>query len=139
MNEELMAKARAAKSPDELMGVIRENGIEGFPAEAAKNYYDFLNMKSGEISDEEIDVSAGGCNTYGHPTVTCDKNCNCGKWEQGFRYDYEDGDYWPLRLDNQALRSVWHALTVNYRDGHKCGNCRHLGFNSIGTGFCEEQ
>ena len=60
MNEELLAKARAAKSPEELLKTARENGMGGFTEENAKICFERLH-KSGELSDEELDVSAGGC------------------------------------------------------------------------------
>ena len=137
MTNEIIAQVNAAGSPEEILKVLRDNGVENFTEVKAKLYFDFIH-KHGEVSDEEIENAVGGCNTYGHPTVTCDQNCNCGRWEQGFEYDYETRWYNAIRLDNQALREVWHALTVGGPKAHKCGNCRHVGFNS-GLGFCEEQ
>lgn len=60
MNEELVMKAKAVKSAEELMALAKENGME-LTEEEASAYLGQLN-KSGELSDEELDsVSGGGC------------------------------------------------------------------------------
>ena len=58
---ELIEKAKEAKTPDELMSLAKENGIE-LTEESAAAYFDRLNPKTGELSDSELDnVSGGGC------------------------------------------------------------------------------
>lgn len=60
MNEEILEKARQAKSAEELIALAKENGEELSEEEAAA-YFAQLN-KSGELSDEELDsVAGGGC------------------------------------------------------------------------------
>ena len=60
MNEEILEKARQAKSAEELIALAKENGEELSEEEAAA-YLAQLN-KSGELSDEELDsVAGGGC------------------------------------------------------------------------------
>ena len=60
MNKELLAKAKEAKTPDELMSLAKENGIE-LTAESAASYFERLNSKTGELSDSELDNVSGGC------------------------------------------------------------------------------
>ena len=61
MEKELIEKARAAKTPEELMTLAKENGTELIEAEAA-SYFAQLHPKTGELSDEELDnVAGGGC------------------------------------------------------------------------------
>ena len=60
MNKELLAKAKEAKTPDELMSLANENGIE-LTAESAASYFERLNSKTGELSDSELDNVSGGC------------------------------------------------------------------------------
>ncbi len=61
MNKELLAKAKEAKTPEELMSLAKENGIE-MTEESAKAYFEQLNPKTGELSDDELDnVAGGGC------------------------------------------------------------------------------
>lgn len=60
-NEEIMTKAKGAKSAEELLKIAHENGMEDFTEESAKAYFDLLN-KSGEIADDELEnASGGGC------------------------------------------------------------------------------
>ena len=61
MNNELIAKAKQAKNPEELLALAKENGVE-LTEESAKAYFNQLNPKTGELSDDELDnVAGGGC------------------------------------------------------------------------------
>ena len=61
MNEEMIAKAKEAKSVEELIALAKENGIE-LTEEDAKMYFEQLSAKKGELSDDELeDVAGGGC------------------------------------------------------------------------------
>ena len=60
MNKELLAKAKEAKNPDELMSLAKENGI-GLTEEETKAYFDRLHPQTGELSDSELDNVSGGC------------------------------------------------------------------------------
>lgn len=130
MSEELLAKVKAAGSPEELLKVFRENGVEDFSEENAKMYFEFIH-KSGEVSDSEIENAIGGCKVNGHTVVTCDHKCHCGKWSSG-----KDG-YYILRGDHYDIRNIWCFMASGLGEGtNKCGACFHLGFSG-GTGYCE--
>ena len=58
MNKELIAKAKEAKSVEELLVLARENNIE-LTEEQAKECYDRL-QGTGELSDDELANVAGG-------------------------------------------------------------------------------
>ena len=61
MNEEMIAKAKEEKSVEGLITLAKENGIE-LNEEDAKMYFEQLNAKKGELSDDELeDVAGGGC------------------------------------------------------------------------------
>ena len=61
MNNELIAKAKQAKNPEELLALAKENGVE-LTEESAKAYFNQLNPKTGELADDELDnVAGGGC------------------------------------------------------------------------------
>ena len=60
MNKELLAKAKEMKTPEELMALAKESGIE-MTKEKADEYFKQLSTSSGEISDEELDNVSGGC------------------------------------------------------------------------------
>ena len=60
VNKELLAKAKEAKNPDELMSLAKENGI-GLTEEETKAYFDRLHPQTGELADDELDNVSGGC------------------------------------------------------------------------------
>ena len=92
LTPELIEKAKEAKTPEELLTLAKENGVE-ITAEEANAYFAQLH-KSGEISDDELDsVSGGGkCGTIYHnkrPVITAGNSCNlwrcevCHKTDEG--------------------------------------------------------
>ena len=60
INQELLAKAKEAKTVEELMALAKENNIE-LTEEKAKEYFSKLHSETGEISDDELDNVSGGC------------------------------------------------------------------------------
>ena len=78
MNNELIARAKKTKSSEELMALAKENGEE-LTKESAKEYFELLNPKTGELSDDELDnVAGGGCyskdgDPYDHHRHTDDR------------------------------------------------------------------
>ena len=58
VSKELLEKAKAAKSAEELLALAKNEGIELTAEQAAKAFAE-LN-KIGELSDEELDNVAGG-------------------------------------------------------------------------------
>ena len=55
---ELIAKAKAAKSAEELLALAKDNNVE-LTEEEAKIYFEQLNA-NGAVSDDELDGVAGG-------------------------------------------------------------------------------
>ena len=53
MNKELLAKAKEMKTPEELMALAKENGVE-LTEESAAAYFDRLHPQTGELSDDEL-------------------------------------------------------------------------------------
>ena len=61
MNQELIIKAKAAKSVEELLELAKASNVE-LSDEQAKEYFAKLNPTKGELSDDELDdVAGGGC------------------------------------------------------------------------------
>ncbi len=58
MTNEMMQKAKACKSAEELFALAKENGIEMTAEEAAEKYAQLRG--EGELSDDELDSAAGG-------------------------------------------------------------------------------
>ena len=82
MNSELIAKARAAKSAEELAALAKENGRD-ITEEIAHDYFDRLHPALGELSDEELDnVAGGGCYSSGGRLKTT-SGYRCRHFEQG--------------------------------------------------------
>ena len=58
LTSELIAKAKAAKSAEELLALAKANNVE-LTEEEAKTYFEQLNA-NGAVSDDELDGVAGG-------------------------------------------------------------------------------
>ena len=58
LTPELIAKAKAAKSAEELFELAKENNVE-LTEEEAKTYFEQLNA-NGAVSDDELGAVAGG-------------------------------------------------------------------------------
>ena len=105
MDQEIIAKAREAKSAEELLAMAKENDIE-LTGEQAKEYYDRLHA-SGELSDDELDnVAGGGCGSF---ETKCPR-CGCKD------YDLSDRTY------TVTVPHPYHQILCHY---NKCRNCGH--------------
>ena len=58
LTSELIAKAKTAKSAEELLALAKDNNVE-LTEEEAKTYFEQLNA-NGAVSDDELDGVAGG-------------------------------------------------------------------------------
>ena len=67
-NAEMIEKAKAAASVEELLEIAKANAVELTPAEAA-TYFAQLNPVTGELSDDDLDAVSGGA---------CDKALTVG-------------------------------------------------------------
>lgn len=74
---EMLEKAKAAKSAAELLTMAKENNIEITEAQAIE-YYAKLNGENKELADEELEQAAGGAS----PSTSSDHGtCEyCGKY-----------------------------------------------------------
>ena len=59
LTPEMIEKAKAAKSAEELLEIAKANNIE-MTADEAATYFAQLNPKSGELNDDDLDNVAGG-------------------------------------------------------------------------------
>ena len=67
ISQELLKRAKEAKSPEELQALAAENGIQVTMEQAEKRYAQ-LQQSSKELADEELDnVAGGGCSFGGCP------------------------------------------------------------------------
>ena len=58
-NAEMIEKAKAAKSAEELLELAKASNVE-MTADEAATYFAQLNPKSGELDDDDLDAVAGG-------------------------------------------------------------------------------
>ena len=75
LSEELIAKAKGTKTPEELAALAKESSID-LTEEEAKAYFEQLHPKTGELSDDELDnVAGGGCHNGGRLVVSAMNYC----------------------------------------------------------------
>ena len=67
LTSEMIEKAKAAKTAEELLELAKANGVE-MTADEAATYFAQLNPTSGELSDDDLDNVAGGAGGCGDPT-----------------------------------------------------------------------
>lgn len=134
---EMIEKAKTAQSAEELLDMAKAGGKE-LTAEEAKAYFEMLNPKTGELSDDELDaVSGGGCKSKKSGAVIVTNHCKCftGMWQsniKGYEYFSNGNRYLAVyRTDNLALRNIWETNV----GPHRCGTCRFLDFEGS-TGVC---
>ena len=113
MNNELIAKAKEAKTAEELMALAKESGEE-ITEESAKAYFDLLNPKTGELSDDELDnVSGGGCYSDGGRLKTTSgykcKHYADGQSTYGIKGTCCRCKYWGVD-PNAVCGSLWTTL-----------------------------
>ena len=76
LSEELIAKAKGTKTPEELAALAKESSID-LTEEEAKAYFEQLHPKTGELSDDELDnVSGGGCGTTYYEACMANSYCS---------------------------------------------------------------
>ena len=92
LTPELIAKAKAAKSTEELLALAKENNVE-MTEEQAKIYFEQLNA-NGTVSDDELDVVAGGCGDDEY-ILKCP---GCGSTEIDDCHDAINGQYYRCRI-----------------------------------------
>lgn len=126
MNEEILAKARAAESPEELLKLAHENGMSEFTEESAKAYFDTLH-RSGELSDEEIDVSAGGCKTKDGKKIVTRGNI-CPDWHLG--WTCKKCHKFRCTCGRSMFNDVADAfgVTGNFNSLYVCGSCANCDY-----------
>ncbi len=133
MNEELLKKAKAAKSPEELLKMAHENGMADFDEESAKAYYDLIN-RSGELSDSELENAAGGCKNKGRTVVTLGHVCS---WGSSWRCNrcHKTSKFCSCRHDSY-LDGLGVSLDMGSKD--VCATCDNL-IKEHGLWLCTDE
>ena len=102
LTPELIAKAKTAKSTEELLALAKDNNVE-MTEEEAKIYFEQLNA-NGAVADDELDVVAGGCDLFSEKSR---------KITSGATFCFTDGTMGPVCQFNHAKVSVRGAQCLN--------------------------
>ncbi len=113
MSKELIEKAKNAKAPEELLTLAKEHGMKLTEEEAAA-YFEQLNLKTGELSDDELDnVSGGGCYKGDRLVVTVGHVCRHWRCKK-------DSGKWLDRMGQPGCSVCGIGIA--------CSNCRYLSY-----------
>ena len=134
-----MEKARAAKSPEELLKIAHDNGQPEFTEENAEAYYAAI-QKSGELADDEIDVSAGNCcavRVHGQKMVSYLNYCD------HFRCGYANDVLFKLKrrekyLPEEQLKVDLITYDGHYFHQHRCETCYYCSYER-GAWWCNNE
>ena len=123
MNE-MLVKAKKAKTPEELLAIANENGVE-LDEEGAKAYFEQLHQSTGELSDDELDeVSGGGCGTPKDDRMVVTPKTSC--------YHFScKVDEWPRGTDMSKISSgtLYFYCVKCYKPAY-CANCRYMVYEN---------
>ena len=119
LSKELLEKAKAAKTAEELIAIAKENEVE-MTEESAKAYFELMQAqtKIGELSDEELDNVAGGaCHTDdGRMVTTVGNQCehfvckDCGL--------------------SGSILTMRGAVCSSQKNAAYCTNCKYMSYES---------
>ena len=118
---EMMEKAKNAKNAEELLALAKENGV-AMSEDEAQMYYDQLNPKSGELSDDDLDaVAGGGCqSSSGRTVVTSGCSCFTGEYQPIYDEKSERSISIPM---SGILLPVSHRDTVRDDTKYRSASC----------------
>ncbi len=118
---EIIEKAKAVKTAEELLALAKENSIE-MTEEEAKAYFAQLNPVSGELSDDELDnVAGGGCYKGDRLIVTVANSCEywtCKKCGLGSLGDTS------LHSCREGFWGTGESATV------VCNDCKYMSYEN---------
>ena len=123
-DKELLARAKKAKTIEELTVLAGENGTE-LTAESARAYFDLLHPRTGELSDDELDNVAGGaCYKGDRPVVTVGHDCG----------------FWVCKKDGNDRKRQEAGVCVCSRCGTLtfCNTCKHCSYEK-GLWLCNNE
>jgi len=115
--EDLILKAKEAKSAEDLLVLAEKNGIE-LTKEEAKNYFAELHP-SGELADDELDnIAGGGCGVYtSNDDLLVGMYNQCDLFECFYCGRPYDGEHKHRCHDEKTGELVFRE--------NECHNCKH--------------
>ena len=124
LTPEMIGKAKAAKSAEELLEIAKTNNVE-MTADEAATCFAQLNPKSGELDDDELDNVAGGLVQLVNPSSS-----RLGGSE-GDITSFQDGRTCPKCGGGSMIITKAYTSQCTDRYDVACNACG----NSMGTGF----
>ena len=123
LNNEIRAKAKAAKTPEELIEIAKENDVE-MTEESAKAYFDLLHPKTGEMSDDELDEVAGGACYRGDGRMVTTVANLCREWR--------------CKKDGSRMESDHRPICCKCGKTAFCSNCKFCTYEK-GLWLCNHE
>ena len=123
LNNEILAKAKTAKTPEELIEIASENDVE-MTEEGAKAYFDLLHPKTGEISDDELDNVAGGACYRGDGRMVTTVANLCREWR--------------CKKDGSRMESDHRPICCKCGKTAFCSNCKFCTYEK-GLWLCNHE
>ena len=127
--EELILKAKTAKSEEELLALAKENGME-LSEESVRAYFEQMH-KTGELDDDELDNVAGGCHEWGGNRLVVTVGYACEHWtckKCGVESSEDFGGTWGHRcVEGGPITSPGGGLT--------CNSCKMMSYEK-GVWYC---
>ena len=115
-NQEMLAKARKAKTQEELLAIAQENGVE-MDAESAQAYFEQLHQPTGEMSDDELDAVAGGACYRGDGRMVTTVGNSCRSWRCKQHNKKMDSDHRPVCIECGKMASCNSCKFCTYEKG----------------------
>ena len=115
-NQEMLAKARKAKTQEELLAIAQENGEE-MDAESAQAYFEQLHQPTGEMSDDELDDVAGGACYQGDGRMVTTVGNSCRSWRCKQHNKKMDSDHRPVCIECGKMASCNSCKFCTYEKG----------------------
>ena len=119
LTPEIIEKAKAAKSAEELLAIAKANNIE-MTADEAATYFAQLNPKSGELDDDELDNVAGGAGKCGDPT-------NKDLFPDGTKVRYKCGNCLRCGTNAWTVKLKWSSVSLDQILTAVCDTCGREG------------
>ena len=124
-NTEMIEKAKAAKSAEELIALAKDNGVE-MTADEAATYFAQLNPKSGELGDDELNEVAGGGCSDGRRVVDMGGRCHtCFECKNGCGNNVDYGTE-TCRACGEEWR-CYNCVSVSFEGGKMYCNNPKMG------------
>ena len=115
LTPEMIEKAKAAKSAEELLEVAKAGGVE-MTADEAKTYFAQLTPKSGELDDDDLDAVAGGAGGCGDPT-------NKDLFPEGSKMRYKKGSCPVCHTNVWIAKYGWDVMARGEFISPTCSSC----------------